>query len=262
VWRQRLVEITDKPILRVVKPARRVTQLVPRRNELHDLGAWRRHAALHRQVRRSEHTMLSSRHGRDLVRLAEDVERREVPGALVDCGVWNGGSTILLARGAPSREVWAFDSFAGLPEPTEPDSESARGWAGRLVGSEDRLRQGFREFEIENPLHVAKGWFDETLPAEAENIESISVLHVDADWYESVRIVLRLLYPRLSPGGWVAVDDYQMWQGARLAVDEYRREMRIDAPIIDRHYWQKPAEASTGRLEGSGDGRHESARSL
>jgi hypothetical protein len=240
VWRQRLVDFTDKPIFRIARPLRRATQLVPRRSELQDLGAWRRHASLHREVRRSGHTVLSSRHGRDLVRLAEDVERRGVPGALVDCGVWNGGSTILLASGAPSREVWAFDSFSGLPEPTGPDSEYARGWAGRFVGSEARLRQGFRDYEIDNPLHVVKGWFEETLPAEAKNIERIAVLHIDADFYESVSIALRVLHPRLSPGGWTVIDDYKMWQGARLAADEYRREMNIDSPIVDRHSWQKP----------------------
>jgi O-methyltransferase len=159
---------------------------------------------------------------------------------LVDCGVWNGGSTILLASGAPSRVVWAFDSFEGLPEPTDVDPEYARDWGGDIVGSQERVRQGFRDYGLRNPLHLVKGWFDETLPAQAENIDKIAVLHIDADWYESVRLVLRAFYPKLSPGGWVAVDDYAWLRGARLAVDEFRRDTGIEAPLIDHHYWRKP----------------------
>ena len=162
----------------------------------------------------------------------------------MDCGVWNGGSTLLLASGAPSRDIWAFDSFAGLPEPTEVDPDYAREWVGKVVGSEQLLRQGFRDYGLENPLHVIKGWFEETLPAHGGNIESIAVLHVDADWYESVDLVLRILYPKLSPGGWVAVDDYRTWRGTTLAVDEYRREMGIKAPILGHHCWQKPLEGA------------------
>jgi O-methyltransferase len=192
--------------------------------------------------------MLASRHGRDLVRLAEDVERRGVPGDLVDCGVWNGGSTLLLASGAPSRDAWAFDSFEGLPEPTEVDPDYAREWVGKLVGSEQRLRQGFRDYGLENPLHVVKGWFEDTLPAQASKIDRIAVLHVDADWYESVALVLRTLYPKLTPGGWVIVDDYRTWSGAKLAVDEVRREMGLDAQILGHHYWQKPSEGANRQL--------------
>jgi macrocin-O-methyltransferase TylF-like protien len=240
VWRQRVVDLSNKPALRAIKPAMRATQVLPRRTELPDLRAWRRQAVLHRRMRRSGHTLLSSRHGRDLVRLAEDVDSRAIPGQLVDCGVWNGGSAMLLASGAPNREVWAFDSFEGLPEPTEGDPEHASDWIGEFVGSEAMLRQGFRDYGLTNPLHIVAGWFEETLPATAEQVKPIAVLHVDADLYQSVRIALRTFYPKLSPGGWVAVDDYRMWEGTRLAVDEYRREMEIEAPIVDHHYWEKP----------------------
>jgi O-methyltransferase len=240
MWRQRVADLSNKPVFRAVKPVLRATQVVPRRSELRDLWAWRRHTALHRRLRRSGHTLLSSRHGRDLVRLAEDAERRGIPGDLVDCGVWNGGSTLLLASGAPAKEVWAFDSFEGLPEPTGPDPDYANDWVGEFVGSEAMLRTGFRDYGLDNPLHVMAGWFDQTLPAAAEQIESIAVLHVDADLYESVRTVLRTLYPKVSPGGWVAVDDYRMWPGTKLAVDEVRRELSVEAPIFDHHYWRKP----------------------
>lgn len=241
MWRQRVIELSNKPVLRAVKPVLRATQVVPRRSELRDLPAWRRHAALHRRVRRSGHTLLSSRHGRDLLRLAEDADRRGISGDLVDCGVWNGGSTLLLASGAPTKEVWAFDSFEGLPEPTGADPEYATDWAGEFVGSEAMLRRGFRDYGLENELHIVAGWFAQTLPAAAEQIGSIAVLHVDADLYESVRTVLRTLYSKVSPGGWVAVDDYRIWPGTKLAVDEVRREMGVEAPILDHHYWQKPS---------------------
>ena len=109
-------------------------------------------------------TMLGSRRGRTLHRLARAVEREGIPGAFVDCGGWNGGSTILMALGAPDRDLWAFDSFAGLPEPSEVDGRRSFQYAGDCVGSEERLRECMERYANGTRLHVRKGWFEDTLP--------------------------------------------------------------------------------------------------
>jgi len=187
--------------------------------------------------------MIGARRARTLLRLASDVERREISGAIVDCGVWNGGSTILMSVGAPSRPIWAFDSFEGMPEASEFDPELAHELTGEARGSEDKLREGIERFAGPSRLRIAKGWFDETFPRFAEEIGTIALLHVDADWYESVKLALETFYPKLAPGGYCAVDDYNFWPGTRRAVDEYRARSQVTAPIVSRHYWQKTAEA-------------------
>jgi O-methyltransferase len=187
--------------------------------------------------------MTSSRRGRALHRLAATAEADGVPGALVDCGVWNGGSTVLMSAGAPGREVWAFDSFQGLREPGELDGPASLGHVGDCLGSEERLREAFRLYADPARLNVRKGWFEDTLPAAAKEIDSVAVLHCDGDWYDSVLLTLETFYPQVSPGGFVVIDDYGHWVGARDATDEFRRRRGITAPMrradYTGHYWRK-----------------------
>jgi O-methyltransferase len=216
---------------------------LPRPRELRDLDIYRRGRKLHSELFKGGWTMLGPRRGRMLHRLAVEVDRARVPGALVDCGVWNGGSTILTACGAPRREVWAFDSFAGLPEPNELDGIEGKGLGGELVGSEEKLRQGFERFAGRTRLRVRAGWFEDTLAGAAQEIVPIAILHCDGDWFESVLLTLEVMYPLVSPGGFVVVDDYGTFPGARRATDEYRLRVGETAPLrrIDQtgRYWQK-----------------------
>lgn len=213
-------------------------QTLPRPNELREPRTYLRTVALHRRLTSEGYTMLGGRCGRALYRLARDVERRGIPGALVDCGVWNGGSTLLLASGAPSREVWAFDSFEGMPEPGPIDGEGPWSFVGDCRGSEQKVREGFRRYSNPQRLHLARGWFEDTLPRHLEKIGPIAVLHVDADWYAAITLVLETLYPSVSPGGHVAVDDYKNWPGTRRAVDEFRARHGVEAPLVASHHWQ------------------------
>jgi O-methyltransferase len=216
---------------------------LPRPSELRDLDRYRRGHRLHRELFEGGWTMLGPRRGRMLHRLASEVDSAGVPGALVDCGVWNGGSTILMAAGAPQREVWAFDSFAGLPEPNELDGRESEGLGGALVGSEESLRQGFERFADPARLHVRAGWFEETLAAAAHEIGSVAILHCDGDWFESVLLTLEVMYPLVSVGGFIVIDDYGTFPGARRATDEYRLRVHETAPLrrIDQtgRYWRK-----------------------
>lgn len=187
--------------------------------------------------------MLGCRRARTLYRLAAAAERGGIPGALVDCGAWNGGSTAILAAGAPSRTAWAFDSFEGLPAPSDRDGADAAAWEGSCLGREQHVHEAFRRFADPEQLRIVKGWFDESLPANARAVGPIAVLHADGDWFDSVKVTLDVLYDQVSSGGWVIVDDYGAWSGAHEAVDLFRAERCVLSPLVRVEasaYWRKP----------------------
>jgi O-methyltransferase len=170
--------------------------------------------------------------------------RRGVPGAFAECGVWLGGSVLamLLAlqeEGAAPRDVYVYDTFEGMTEPTEHDVSryerpAREAWdaalqAGRRAFPEFFEHEGFTEDGVratllssgypEERLHLVRGRVEDTVPRRAP--EQLALLRLDTDWYASTRHELEHLYPRLSPGGVLIVDDYGHWEGARRAVDEY-----------------------------------------
>lgn len=218
--------------------------LLPRGADLSDRRTYVEALGLHWTLLRNGYTMLSSRRGRTLFRLARMAERSGIQGALVDCGTWNGGSTILLSRGAPGRQTWAFDSFEGLPEPSDLDGDRSWDHIGDCLGSEQRLRAGFVRFADPDVLHVRKGWFEATLPPAAPEVGAVAVLHCDGDWYESVKVTLETFYPRIPSGGLIAVDDYGHWVGAREATDDFRARVGDQAPLHRSddtgRWWRKP----------------------
>ena len=214
---------------------------LPRSPELKDPVSYWHGARWASRMQQEKYTGLGSRRARALVRLARSIEQDQVPGVIVDCGVWNGGSTILMSMAAPSRTIWAFDSFEGMPEPGEFDDPAAFQFVGDARGSESKLREGFARYAYPDQLRVAKGWFQDTFARFAHEIDVVAMLHVDADWYESQKLALETFYPKLSPGGYCAVDDYTYWSGTRRAVDEFRQQQQVSAPIISKHYWRKPA---------------------
>src|SRR5215204_2448267 len=169
---------------------------------------------------------------------------RDVPGAFVECGVWRGGSVLamlltLQELGVDDREVYLFDTFEGMTEPTEHDTtdyekpaietweeSKARGerpWAG-VFGADVFDENSVRESVLQSGypaerVHLVKGPVEETVPGAAP--ERIALLRLDTDWYGSTRHELIHLYPRLIDAGVLIIDDYGHWQGARRAVDEY-----------------------------------------
>lgn len=162
-----------------------------------------------------------------------------IPGDIVECGVWRGGSMMAAAlalktRGDTSRELYLFDTFEGMSAPTDKDvaidgktaselletprstaSDSPWCYAGLDDVRANLLSTGYPAERI----HFVQGKVEDTLPARAP--QSIAVLRLDTDWYESTRHELEHLYPRLSPGGVLIIDDYGHWEGCRKAVDEY-----------------------------------------
>jgi O-methyltransferase len=217
--------------------------LPPSAEELHDLGNCLRGTRLWYALRQGGYTMLGCRRGRYLYRLAADVERRRLTGDILDCGVWNGGSTVLLSRGAPSHTIWAFDSFEGLPEPGERDGQRSRNHVGDCLGAEAKVIEAFQTFSDPARLQLVKGWFQDTFPRSSPNIDRVAMLHADGDWYDSVLLTLRTFYPKVVSGGYVAVDDYGHWEGAREATDDFRREAGVTEPLVsidgNAVYWQR-----------------------
>lgn len=164
---------------------------------------------------------------RNLVRLAETIVVDEVPGAIVECGVLDGGTAALMAfasrAGVPPRPIHLFDAWQGLPPTTTQDGKASRAWEGEAVGSPRRVRQVLAK--VGTPaerIHIHQGWFHETFPT--VSLPQVALLHIDCDFYEPTKLCLSKWYPCLSPGGFIQFDDYDSFSGCTRAVDEFLAE--------------------------------------
>lgn len=168
-----------------------------------------------------------------------------VPGDLVETGVWRGGTSILMravleAFGDTARSVWVCDSFQGLPEPDVERYPADAPWASKsaldeainsvLVVPLEQVQANFARYGLlDERVRFLAGWFEDTLPGAP--IEQIALLRLDGDLYQSTMDALVALEPRVSPGGFVIVDDYNGIESCRQAVIDYRAERGIDDPI-------------------------------
>jgi O-methyltransferase len=196
-------------------------------------------------------TMIGLRRLNNLHECVVDALRRGVQGDLIETGVWRGGATIFMravlqAYADTDRRVWVADSFQGLPEPNPAeypqDADDRHHTHVELAVSLDQVQDNFRRYGLlDDQVRFLPGWFHETLPRAP--IERLAVLRLDGDMYESTIVALEALYPKLSPGGYLIVDDYGAVPGCRQAVDDYRRVHGITEPIeaIDWGgvYWQR-----------------------
>lgn len=203
--------------------------------DLPDLDATTRQ--LIRSVR--PYTMTSDERLNAIVEAVRYVERRRLPGDVVECGVWRGGSTMamaleLLRLGSTARTLYLFDTFEGMPAPDdESDIDATGALASALLAADPDgsgkvvARASIAEvttnlvgtgYPTERTVYV-KGLVEDTIPARAP--EQIAILRLDTDWYASTAHELKHLVPRVVPGGVLVIDDYGHWQGARKAVDEY-----------------------------------------
>jgi O-methyltransferase len=199
-----------------------------------------------KRVRR--HTMTTAPRIAALCDGVEHVVAQDVEGALVECGVWRGGSVMamaltLLRLGAADRDLYLFDTFAGMPQPGERDASSPydgysihRRWQ-RASGRWNRVSAGTVRSAVESTgypperIHLVPGLVEETLPRHAP--ERVALLRTDTDWYASTRHELEHPYPRLSVGGVLIVDDYGHYAGARRAVEDYFAD-HGDRPLLAR----------------------------
>lgn len=177
----------------------------------------------------------------------QQVIEDDVSGDLIEAGVWRGGVTIfmrglLAAFDDTARDVWVADSFAGLPPPTlaEDEGDQHHTMKSLAVSRADVVRNFDLYGLLDDRVHFLEGWFADTLPTVRDR--SWSVVRVDGDLYESTIDALTNLYPGLSPGGYLIVDDWA-FPPCRKAVEDYRAEHGIDEPIetIDWTgvYWRR-----------------------
>lgn len=180
-----------------------------------------------------------------LVEAVKYVIKNNINGDIVECGVWKGGSMLAVARtlcqlGDRSRHLYLFDTFEGMTEPTAKDvdftgysastlldksnkEDETSIWCYAPIEAVTRILQSVG-YEHEK-IHFVKGRVEETIPEQAP--QSIAILRLDTDWYESTYHELIHLFPRLSPGGVIIIDDYGYWQGARQATDEYINQNQV-----------------------------------
>ena len=176
-----------------------------------------------------------------------------IPGAIVECGVWRGGSMMAISRallelGAADRELWLYDTFEGMTEPGEHDRTADGRAADTWISNERSTPTGattgvFGASQAEVGANLARTGYPPSLlrfvqgPVEetllVDRPQQLALVRLDTDFYESTRAELEALYPLLAPGGVLILDDYGYWLGARRAVDEYFRDnpallLRID----------------------------------
>ncbi len=173
------------------------------------------------------------------------IVKNKIDGAMVECGVFKGGSIMamaltLKALGVGDRDLYLYDTFSGMSKPTDDDisirgakaqdtfsnnriSDDASNWC--LAPLDEVKENVFSTGYMKEKFHFIKGKVEDTIPKETPN--SISLLRLDTDWYESTKHELIHLFPLLKPNGIIIIDDYGHWKGARKAVDEYISENNI-----------------------------------
>jgi len=197
------------------------------------------------------HTMIGMKRLHNLRLLTEKALHDGIPGDLIETGVWRGGACILMravlkAYGVEDRRVFVADSFAGLPA---PDTERYRADTGanwhefaELAVPLEAVRDNFAAYGLLDEQAVfLKGWFKDTLPD--ADIERLAILRLDGDMYGSTMDAITVLYPKVSSGGYVIVDDYGVVPACRQAIQDYCAEQGIRPEIMDIDgsgvYWRK-----------------------
>ena len=186
------------------------------------------------------HSMIGSKRLDNLQYCLETALADGVPGDFIETGVWRGGACIFAravwqAYGDSDRRVWVADSFAGLPPPDAAAYPADKGdkhhTYTNLAISVAEVRQNFERYGLlDDRVKFLEGWFKDTLPTAP--IDKLAVLRLDGDMYESTIQAIEALYDKLSPGGFVIVDDYFLPACAQ-AIHDFRAARGIGDPIVD-----------------------------
>ncbi len=186
-----------------------------------------------------------------LIEAVRYIHKAQITGAFVECGVWRGGSMMAAAKTLISmkvndRDLYLFDTFEGMTKPSDADvsvgghraiekfertklTEETSDWCRASIEDvETNMRSTGYDL---NRIHLRKGRVEDTIPTNAPT--RIALLRLDTDWYESTRHELVHLYPRLTPGGVLIIDDYGHWKGCRQACDEFFQDKPVLLNRID-----------------------------
>jgi hypothetical protein len=203
------------------------------------------------------HSMLSFKRLDNIQMCVETIIRENIAGDLIETGVMRGGAAILMrailrAYGAHDRTVWVADSFKGFPPlnlqqyPADADADPQWHLRPQTESGVEHVRRNFKRYDLlDDQVKFLPGWFRDTLPKAP--IKQLAVLRLDGDLYESTMDALVPLYPKVTPGGFVIIDDYNLSM-CQKAVHDYRKRMGINEEIIPIDdagaYWRKSVEAS------------------
>lgn len=198
-------------------------------------------------------TMIGLKRLENIEFCVKEIIANNIQGDLIETGVWRGGGVIFMKAlletlGDITRKVFVADSFEGLPKPdlkkyiADKGDEHYKQY--RLSIGEEIVRQNFKKYNLlDERVIFIKGWFADTL--QNAPIEKLSLLRLDGDMYGSTMDAIRPLYPKLSIGGFVIVDDYYAVEGCKKAITDYRKEFNIDSELIaidqTAVYWRKEA---------------------
>jgi hypothetical protein len=192
----------------------------------------------------SPYTMTSIERVKALMDSVNYISRNNLDGDIVECGVWKGGSilaTLLqLKKNGNEKTIWMYDTFEGMSEPTEFDIDNKDRSASQRMAVEDKftsnvwaystlneVKSNLNQVEDHNcDLRFVVGKVEESLKNTINLPEKIAILRLDTDWYESTKIELEVLFPRLVKNGILIIDDYGHWKGCKKAVDEYFGKFR------------------------------------
>ena len=203
---------------------------------------------LHKEIitKVRKETMTSNERIFSLIEATKYIIKSSVEGDIVECGVWRGGSVmaileVLKEMRSNDKSIYLYDTFDGMSEPTSDDVAIDGRLAKQLLNESKKDEQNViwaysgldvvkknvyaSGYDI-NKIHFVRGKVEDTIPGIVP--DKISLLRLDTDWYESTRHELECLFPRLSKGGIIILDDYGHWQGARKATDEYFAKNNIN----------------------------------
>ncbi|MEW5871902.1 MAG: TylF/MycF/NovP-related O-methyltransferase [Chloroflexota bacterium] len=197
------------------------------------------------------HSMIGLKRLDNIQFCIEDILSKDIPGDLIEAGVWRGGAIIFMRAvlkvyGVKDRIVWGADSFQGLPKPDVKKNPHDKGWnfyrIEELSVSLDVVKRNFVRYDLlDDQVAFLSGWFSQTLPTAP--LGRLALIRLDADMYGSTMDALTHLYPKLSNGGYVIIDDYGAVKACRLAVDDFRKNNDIKDDIISIDgfgvYWKR-----------------------
>lgn len=194
------------------------------------------------------YTMTSAERIYGLIEAVKYISKYGIEGDIVECGVWKGGSMMAIAEtlkqvNDTNRKLYLYDTFAGMPPPTEADKDFNNVDAGKRLNEEkdkeNSLIWAWSALpEVKNAMaqtgyneslvNYIEGKVEDTIPKTIPS--TIALLRLDTDWYESTKHELEHLFPRLSKNGVLIIDDYGFWKGSRKAVDEYFAKLKM--PVL------------------------------
>jgi O-methyltransferase len=202
-----------------------------------------------------QHTMLGRRRLENIEACLNSVIGDGIAGDVVECGVWRGGATVfmrgfLAAHEITDRVVWVADSFEGLPVPSAKEDaglDLSKAQYPMLAISLETVQDLFARYGLlDDQVRFLRGWFKDTLPTAP--IRELAVLRLDGDLYESTMDALLALYDKVSPGGYVIVDDYGCLAPCKQAITDFRTQRGITDPIEEVDwtgaFWRKTGKTS------------------